>query len=737
MKSLFFLAVLLQTVFANEVGGSLRNKAVSAQERYSNSLGRKKPSNGLDTPNGGKKDDTHSESDSRTKGAVAKAGTGAKGNKKVDKTTESSGVKGEKIVDTNEPSQNKKGKNEAETNEPSQNKKVNVGRNNKHQGGSGVKGTKKDDTTVTNNSSTEHGPNKKGNHENQNKRQGSGGVKGTKKDDAYYETEAETETEPLYYYYLYYNEGDEQFDDLQLDVQTRSRGRKKPVTAEERYPKTIQQNQGNRRKKPKPASAEERYPTTIEQPQGNTKGNTNEQTVHIEYTMDLGDAKTDSSNRPKNRTKGLGKKKGGRKKNESNGDKKKDSSNNEKQPTKKDQDEENDSDFSKAPPHPDMAFNHDISSNFRFNKIGIEHETSLKYPLSMQDTRWLRSSSKAVSVIHPEDCADDCSLEGNVEAALPPAAGVTVYLENLIRLVGGPPTHYGDNDDVFWDELREVIAVREQRLAGAAPDTAMPIPELWSEWNLHEIAAAVHNEFPGSHHILLMEELMLGEQRVTVNRTIIPSYRYDFVRGAVMLSRLTSYAIQAIAGFNFGIKWLTGRARPEEVVWDIVLKQRQEQFSSTTGIEGTDIEEIDTEQLLIPGDIYQAIMSMNLQSPEQFTAYPEGSPMHPSWPAMHAAASAASVWLPLVLDDMPMSLVCEIRKLDFAVSYARTVAGVHYPSDNTAGLKLGQEILTHGLPHYLAESYGADPNVIAERLEKQRFEWDDFMKSECNDMTNQ
>ena len=47
----------------------------------------------------------------------------------------------------------------------------------------------------------------------------------------------------------------------------------------------------------------------------------------------------------------------------------------------------------------------------------------------------------------------------------------------------------------------------------------------------------------------------------------------------------------------------------------------------------------------------------------------------------------------------------EARMLDYSVFYARTVAGVHYPSDNIAGLMAGEEILAKRLPEFLHEEY--------------------------------
>jgi len=80
----------------------------------------------------------------------------------------------------------------------------------------------------------------------------------------------------------------------------------------------------------------------------------------------------------------------------------------------------------------------------------------------------------------------------------------------------------------------------------------------------------------------------------------------------------------------------------------------------------------------VPSSLISAIKSFSLTTPQSFTAYTEGSPNHPSWPAMHSAASSASLWLAVVA-NLTEEQYCQVLRTDFAVSYARTVAGVHYP----------------------------------------------------------
>lgn len=96
-------------------------------------------------------------------------------------------------------------------------------------------------------------------------------------------------------------------------------------------------------------------------------------------------------------------------------------------------------------------------------------------------------------------------------------------------------------------------------------------------------------------------------------------------------------------------------------------------------------------------------------------AYPEGCPLHPSYPAGHAAIAGAcsvilkacfeeSLLLPgsVVPNDDGSSLVPladysptvgdEINKLAFNISMGRNWAGIHYRSDAMAGLTLGEDV---------------------------------------------
>ncbi len=96
-------------------------------------------------------------------------------------------------------------------------------------------------------------------------------------------------------------------------------------------------------------------------------------------------------------------------------------------------------------------------------------------------------------------------------------------------------------------------------------------------------------------------------------------------------------------------------------------------------------------------------------------AYPEGAPLHPSYPSGHATvAGACSVILKAFLDETQILTNCvqaspdgttltpyldqaltvggEINKLAWNVAMGRDFAGIHYRSDAEAGIKLGEDV---------------------------------------------
>jgi len=339
--------------------------------------------------------------------------------------------------------------------------------------------------------------------------------------------------------------------------------------------------------------------------------------------------------------------------------------------------------------------------NIRFNKVGevvgatAVHLDADDYPISLETAAWLRKS-ECWSVIQREDCGASCKYD----------------FEEIIAAIGGYPTHpTSDPNSPFWHEFRHVVKTQQHRLNDVQPGLIMSIPDIWKDYTIAEVAEAVHNEYPGENQAnLILSFLQAGT--VVMDTDIIPSpSRVEFIRKAVLLGHLNTWSVSVVGPHNFGVKFSGGRARPEEVAWLI----KQGEIGVADGV---------------PQDVFDDVMAMDFDSAVEFTAYPEGCPHHPSFPAMHSAASSASLWLPVVMDMTPEQL-CQVRMVDWGVSYGRTVAGVHYPTDNIAGLNLGAEIVSRLLPHYLEQVYGSDPAKVAAKIATIRFDWATFENTDC------
>mmetsp|Transcript_9384 Transcript_9384/g.10711 ORF Transcript_9384/g.10711 Transcript_9384/m.10711 type:complete len:385 (+) Transcript_9384:97-1251(+) len=350
----------------------------------------------------------------------------------------------------------------------------------------------------------------------------------------------------------------------------------------------------------------------------------------------------------------------------------------------------------------------DDPAALRFNKFTMNNKrtrvaadkyiplTEWHYPISKNYdvVTMLRLDSNAISVV---DDKSDIELKHNIS--------------ELIEIVGGLPDHPSANKNAaYWKQLEKVCEMREIAIANqdkradhVLPDI-MLLPNRWKDYTVNDVAEAVHDEYPGQHQAEFIFDLLNGKYgRVQIDDTIIPRRaRAQFLHGIVMLADLNTWSVSNVGPYNFGAKWFAGRARPEEVAWKIKTGELE----------------------MAPQWIKSKIDKFpDFTSPEKFTNYQEGSPRHPSWPAMHSAASNISFWIQIVMRLTPNQL-CEAKKVDYAVAYARTIAGVHFEDDNIAGLDMGQEIVGRDLPGYIESKYGTDAERIERKMENKRFKWE-------------
>jgi len=311
--------------------------------------------------------------------------------------------------------------------------------------------------------------------------------------------------------------------------------------------------------------------------------------------------------------------------------------------------------------------------------LPLEH-----YPLDEDTSDILRTKTLAASPMRATDLP-------NVDA------------NELIEAIGGWPSMPGEPE--FWDEIMHVATTQMLRMSNWTPP--FPLPTIWESFTINDVAEAVHNEYPGYWHQILLERFWA--EGLQLDYSVMPfRCTVDFIGKQIMMSAVNSWSINHVSSPNFLVKWTVGRIRPEEAAFQIAQDMLEE----------------------VPPYLRTTIKILNIATPEQFTAYPEGCPTHPSWPAMHSAASAASLWLATVADLTPEQY-CQVLLTDYGIAFARTVAGVHYESDNIAGLNLGQLLVSRALPDYLATNFGADKAAAEAKIAKLRFDWATFDPSTC------
>jgi hypothetical protein len=230
--------------------------------------------------------------------------------------------------------------------------------------------------------------------------------------------------------------------------------------------------------------------------------------------------------------------------------------------------------------------------------------------------------------------------------------------------------------------------------------------------NGRDLAEYVHYDFPYQAYLGAALILMNSGPKSILNCNQFRSgnnpYRYStveegfvtFGQGEVTdwLGRVTTAALKAA----YCQKWLVHRRLRPEGLGGLVHQTR------------TGIREYPVHPSLIDSDAVNAVFSRtgSYLLPQ---AYPEGSPLHPSYPAGHAAiAGACAVVLKTCFDGsmlLPgcvepsadgLSLIArsdysptvgdEIDKLAFNIAMGRNWAGIHYRSDAVAGLRLGEDV---------------------------------------------
>jgi len=353
----------------------------------------------------------------------------------------------------------------------------------------------------------------------------------------------------------------------------------------------------------------------------------------------------------------------------------------------------------------------------RFNKFsdttGGDPEFAERMPLGEADYPIGRNEDTFMFVTTKTSAAEVVNHLTDIEVKYP--------IEELIDIAGGLPSNpNSDPDHPFWGLLAEVIeAVSIDRDAPASTALAnkMQLPLRMTGYTVGEVGESVHGEYPGRIQADFVWDLADKKLYGPIefdNQVLSQRSGGRFLHGIVALADLLQYTIGIIGPHSFGVKWFAGRARPEEVA-----------FKVATG---------DITTSCIPEGMKENIDALMMEQAADFGQY--GAPVHPSWPAMHSAASNVSMWLRVVL-NLTDQQFCEAKKLDYYVAYARTVAGVHYSDDNIAGLNMGQEVAARELIGYLPAKYNSDKMHVKEKIEAMRFDWRDYDPLEdCSAMSS-
>jgi len=252
-------------------------------------------------------------------------------------------------------------------------------------------------------------------------------------------------------------------------------------------------------------------------------------------------------------------------------------------------------------------------------------------------------------------------------------------------------------------------------------DRAMSMLNPWGEnmpakgLTLPLVAKSVAGEFSNYHQQTLLK--MFASENVQLAKDIGAPFRSetDFIGMAVRMGAINAWSLEAVGPVNFFLKWNYGVPRPEEVAWQIHSGVFTAADEVPEGLKKK-IDDLYSNMKKIDGD------KKDRQNAVGFTAYPTGSPTHPSFPAMHSAGSTCSLWIPLIY-DLTADQYAETILIDYAVAFARTIAGVHYDQDNLAGLNAGQRIIREKIPEFLREHYGYDEALVRKKVRKLSFDW--------------
>lgn len=260
------------------------------------------------------------------------------------------------------------------------------------------------------------------------------------------------------------------------------------------------------------------------------------------------------------------------------------------------------------------------------------------------------------------------------------------------------PVPLHPEDAGYWDQFADTIVKacsahdKAKYLGGVSP-ALEPI----MRGNAWRAAELVHADWP--HEIMTH-----AAQYISAPFRDFTGLDGKFTDRVVMLNHLMGWGAHMVSPSSFCAKWYFMAARPEEVAGAIARDEIEAPRSITLNL----FDMVSRDKLIT--------------DQRAFAVYPEGSPDHPGYNAMHSAAAGAGNAVLKVLRDMSADDKAVSDLTAYNMAYFRSTAGVHTPQDNAVGLWLGQETVERLLPAKLAE-YGVPASETIAALEANHVDW--------------
>lgn len=331
----------------------------------------------------------------------------------------------------------------------------------------------------------------------------------------------------------------------------------------------------------------------------------------------------------------------------------------------------------------------------RFNK-GVG-DNQISYPISQQQIDKLKNSD----LVNPFE-ANNARVYYHPNEVPPPIYPEDDgFYEKLLNVAEA--VHYTKRGYKFNSTFKNVF--NKFQASGIEGDyLAETIKREYNITKAKELGYLVQNDFPTK----LITDLVIWLKDVggaKIRKDLFPKRGYKvFTDGQVMVGHLIGWVIHTVSPTAFAHKYYWGMPRPEEVLgaW------ARGEYEVPTNI-GRELNSYVDKASIIKDE-------------RNFTLYTgEGSPTHPSDPAMHSAVAAIGLICSIIFDLTP-ELENECKKVSSNIAFGRTFAGVHYCEDNIRGLNMGEEVVAKILPDWLAQ-WDANKAAVKELCLTKRTNW--------------